>query len=129
MIDDKGAESDKASVEIEVKAVIETNQQATTQQEMRPTSRQRLRLQQEMRPTSRQRATTTTGDEANMEAENQTTTTGDEANMEAENQTTTTGDEANMEAENQTTRQLLQNNELNANNQSPFAYQISPINQ
>ena len=35
---------------------------------------------------------------------------------------TTTGDETNMEAENQTTRQLLKNNESIANNQPPFAY-------
>jgi hypothetical protein len=33
-----------------------------------------------------------------------------------------TGDETNTEAENQTTKQLLKNNELSANNQSPFAY-------
>ena len=36
--------------------------------------------------------------------------------------TTTTGDETSMEAENQTRKQLLQNNELSSNNQSPFAY-------
>jgi len=91
VIDDKGAESDKASVEIKVKAVPETNKQTTT---------------------------TTTGDETNKQTT--TTTTGDETNKQTT--TTTTGDETNMEAENQTTGQLLQNNELSANNQSPFAY-------
>jgi hypothetical protein len=76
VIDDKGEQSDSADVEIEVKAVTETNQQTTT-------------------------------------------TTGDETNQQT---TTTTGDETSMEAENQTTKQLLQNNELSSNNQSPFAY-------
>ncbi len=78
VVDDKGAESGNADVEIEVKAVTETNQQT---------------------------ATTTTGDETNQQTA-----------------TTTTGDETNMEAENQTAGQLLQNNELDTNNQSPFAY-------
>ena len=64
VIDDKGEQSDSADVEIEVKAVTQTDQQATTK----------------------------------------------------------TGDETNTEAENQTTKQLLKNNELSANNQSPFAY-------
>ncbi len=76
VIDDKGEQSDSADVEIEVKAVTQTDQQATT-------------------------------------------TTGDETDQQA---TTTTGDETNTEAENQTTKQLLKNNELSANNQSPFAY-------
>src|SRR6188768_1285407 len=76
VIDDKGEQSDSADVEIEVKAVTQTDQQATT-------------------------------------------TTGDETDQQA---TTTTGDETNMEAENQTTKQLLKNNELSANKQSPFAY-------
>src|SRR6188474_1493967 len=77
VIDDKGEQSDSADVEIEVKAVTQTDQQATT-------------------------------------------TTGDETDQQAT--TTTTGDETNTEAENQTTKQLLKNNELSANNQSPFAY-------
>ena len=64
VIDNKGEQSDSADVEIEVKAVTETNQQTTT----------------------------------------------------------TTGDQTSMEAENQTRKQLLQNNELSSNNQSPFAY-------
>src|SRR6188474_1337168 len=76
VIDDKGEQSDSADVEIQVKAVTQTDQQATT-------------------------------------------TTGDETDQQA---TTTTGDETNTEAENQTTKQLLKNNELSANNQSPFAY-------
>ena len=76
VIDNKGEQSDSADVEIEVKAVTETNQQTTT-------------------------------------------TTGDETNQQT---TTTTGDETSMEAENQTRKQLLQNNELSSNNQSPFAY-------
>src|ERR1051325_9492222 len=37
-------------------------------------------------------------------------------------ETMTTGDETNIEDENQTTRQFMQNNELSANDQSPFAY-------
>ena len=77
VIDDKGEQSDSADVEIEVKAVTQTDQQATT-------------------------------------------TTRDETDQQAT--TTTTGDETNTEAENQTTKQLLKNNELSANNQSPFAY-------
>ena len=77
VIDDKGEQSDSADVEIEVKAVTQTDQQATT-------------------------------------------TTGDETDQQAT--TTTTGDETNTEAENQTTKQLLKNNELSANKQSPFAY-------
>src|SRR6188474_273501 len=76
VIDDKGEQSDSADVEIEVKAVTQTDQQATTK-------------------------------------------TGDETDQQA---TTKTGDETNTEAENQTTKQLLKNNELSANNQSPFAY-------
>ena len=88
VIDDKGEQSDSADVEIEVKAVTQTDQQATT----------------------------TTGDETDQQA---TTTTGDETDQQA---TTTTGDVTNTEAENQTTKQLLKNNELSANNQSPFAY-------
>src|SRR6185436_9123258 len=63
-----------------------------------------------------QQTKTTTGDETDQQA---TTTTGDETDQQA---TTTTGDETNTEAENQTTKQLLKNNELSANNQSPFAY-------
>jgi hypothetical protein len=66
VIDDTGAESDKASVKIEVKAVTETNQQTTT------TGNE----------TNQQ--TTTTGNETNQ----QTTTTGNETNTETENQTT-----------------------------------------
>jgi len=76
VIDDKGEQSDSADVEIQVKAVTQTDQQATTK-------------------------------------------TGDETDQQA---TTKTGDETNTEAENQTTKQLLKNNELSANNQSPFAY-------
>ncbi|MFZ0317323.1 MAG: tandem-95 repeat protein, partial [Nitrososphaeraceae archaeon] len=63
VIDDKGEQSNSGDVEITVKSVTETNQQSAT-----------------------------------------------------------TGDETNMEAENQTTRQLLKNNESIANNQPPFAY-------
>ena len=37
-------------------------------------------------------------------------------------ETMTTGDETNMKDENQTTRQFMQNNELSADDQSPFAY-------
>src|SRR6187431_1432823 len=100
VIDDKGEQSDSADVEIEVKAVTQTDQQATTT----------------TGDETDQQATTTTGDETDQQA---TTTTGDETDQQA---TTTTGDETNTEAENQTTKQLLKNNELSANNQSPFAY-------
>src|SRR6187431_186102 len=88
VIDDKGEQSDSVDVEIQVKAVTQTDQQATTK----------------------------TGDETDQQA---TTKTGDETDQQA---TTKTGDETNTEAENQTTKQLLKNNELSANNQSPFAY-------
>src|SRR6188508_1814459 len=100
VIDDKGEQSDSADVEIEVKAVTQTDQQATTT----------------TGDETDQQATTTTGDETDQQA---TTTTGDETDQQA---TTKTGDETNTEAENQTTKQLLKNNELSANNQSPFAY-------
>ena len=99
VIDDKGEQSDSADVEIEVKAVTQTDQQATTT----------------TGDETDQQATTTTGDETDQQA---TTTTGDETDQQA----TTTGNETNTEAENQTTKQLLKNNELSANNQSPFAY-------
>src|SRR6188474_2214866 len=100
VIDDKGEQSDSADVEIEVKAVTQTDQQATTT----------------TGDETDQQATTTTGDETDQQAT--TTTTGDETDQQA----TTTGNETNTEAENQTTKQLLKNNELSANNQSPFAY-------
>src|SRR6187401_521475 len=100
VIDDKGEQSDSADVEIEVKAVTQTDQQAT-----RTTGDE-----------TDQQATRTTGDETDQQA---TRTTGDETDQQA---TTTTGDETNTEAENQTTRQLLKNNESIANNQPPFAY-------
>src|SRR6187401_2668878 len=112
VIDDKGAESDSADVEIEVKAVTQTDQQATTTTGDETDQQATTTTGDE----TDQQATTTTGDETDQQA---TTTTGDETDQQA---TTTTGDETNTEAENQTTKQLLKNNELSANNQSPFAY-------
>src|SRR4026208_618864 len=72
VIDDKGEQSDKASVEIEVKAVTQTDQQATTTGD----------------ETDQQ--ATTTGDETDQQA----TTTGDETDQQA----TTTGDETDQQA-------------------------------
>src|SRR6187431_41718 len=76
VIDDKGEQSDSADVEIEVKAVTQTDQQATTT----------------TGDETDQQATTTTGDETDQQA---TTTTGDETDQQA---TTTTGDETDQQA-------------------------------
>ena len=91
VVDDKGAESDTADVEIEVKAVTETDQQAET----------------------------TTGDETDQQSAeitgDQTNGTNQQSAAAA-----TTGDESNMKAENQTTRQSLENNETNSVEVSPL---------
>src|SRR6188508_693325 len=76
VIDDKGEQSDSADVEIKVKAVTQTDQQATTT----------------TGDETNQQATTTTGDETDQQA---TTTTGDETDQQA---TTTTGDETDQQA-------------------------------
>src|ERR1041384_2499731 len=96
VIDDKGEQSDSADVEVEVKDVTKTNQETMTTGD------------------ETNQETMTTGDETNQE----TMTTGDETNQE----TMTTGDETTIKNQNQTTRQFMQNNELSANDQSPFAY-------
>ncbi len=90
VVDDKGEESDSADVEIEVRAVTESDQQATT-----------------------------TGDETDQQSAeitgDQTNGTNQQSAAAA-----TTGDETNMKAENQTTRQLLENNETNSVEVAPL---------
>src|ERR1044071_8668514 len=107
VIDDKGEQSDSADVEVEVKDVTKTNQETMTTGD--ETNQETMTTGDETN-----QETMTTGDETNQE----TMTTGDETNQE----TMTTGDETTIKDQNQTTRQFMQNNELSANDQSPFAY-------